>query len=244
MSNFDESIVSEMAADGVIFGHKKTKTHPKMKPYIFSSRNEIEIFEPEIIWNSLQKAQEFLKGKIKSGEKILFVATQAGAKNLIAELAQELNMPYVTNRWLGGTLTNFKVISQRLKYYLDLKSKKEKGELMKYSKKEQMLFNQQLEKLARNFDGLINLTNMPEAIFIIDPSRHQTAIHEARLTKTPIIAVADNDDDPSIIDYPIIANDHSPKSLSWLIQKIKDDLRNVTIEKTIPAEVQKQKNES
>jgi len=222
--NLTEDLAKEMAENGVIFGHKKTKTNPKIKPYISLSRQEIEIFEPTIIWESLQRAKEFIKEKIKNGEKILFVATTSGAKKPISEWAKELQMPYVINRWLGGTLTNFKVISNRLKYYLDLKAKQEKGELTKYSKKEQIIFNKQIQKMAINFEGLENFTELPQAIFIVDPYSHQTALREAKRLKLPIIAILDNDDDPSLIDYPIVANDHAPKSLNWLIEKIKEGL--------------------
>ncbi|MEK7162290.1 MAG: 30S ribosomal protein S2, partial [Patescibacteria group bacterium] len=132
----NNDLMLEMATAGIFYGHKKTKTHPRMKPYIGGRRNEVELLDPEMVLKSLEKASQFLKEKLGPGGLIIFVGTKPAAKESVKSLAEELKMPYVVFRWLGGTLTNFKVISQRSNYYQDLKSKKEKGELSKYTKKE------------------------------------------------------------------------------------------------------------
>lgn len=216
----NEEIISEMAKAGVIYGHKKSKTHPQMRPYIAGTRNEIEFIDPAATLSSLQKAIEFLKEKIRAGGLVLLVGTSPAAKNAIEEFAREFKFPYVTTRWLGGTLTNFKVLNDRKIYYETLKVRKEKGELAKYTKKEQLKFNKEIAKLSRNFDGLANLSKIPDVLFIVDIDEQRTAVREARRMHIPIVALVDTDDNVSLVDYPIFANDHAKSSIEWAIGKI------------------------
>lgn len=222
-----ELLISEIIEQGIIYGHKKSRTHPKMKPYIVANRNEIEILDPEMTVTSLNKAIEFLKEIVKKKGLILCVSVKPSSKATVKSFAQEFEYPYVTNRWFGGILTNFEVISKRIKYYQDMRSKKEKDEFAQYTKKEQHRFGQELEKLVKTFDGLQNLTRLPDVVFMVDASEHKTAIQEARHLGIPIVAIIDNDDDPTLIDYPIIANDHSKQSVEWLMQKIKEEISSV-----------------
>jgi len=219
-----DELIKEMANLGVIFGHKKSKTHPRMRPYIGLSRNEIEILDPQATLTSLAKAIEFMKEKIKSGGLIISVGTLPAMREAIKEFSVKFNLPYVTTRWLGGTLTNFKVIGQRLAYYQDLKAKKESGELGKYTKKEQLKFNEQIKKLSQVFDGLINLKRLPDAVFVVDIDEHDTAVREARRLNIPVIAVIDSDDDPELVDYPVFASDHTKSSIEWIMAKIKEGI--------------------
>lgn len=223
-NNINDELIKEMANLGVIFGHKKSKTHPRMRPYIGASRSEVEILDPQATLNGLAKAIAFLKEKTKDGGLIILAGALPAARTAIKEFAEKFNFPYVTTRWLGGTLTNFKVIGQRLAYYQDLKAKKESGELGKYTKKEQLKFNEQIKKLAEVFEGLVNLKRLPDAVFVVDIKEHDTAVREARRLKIPIVAILDNDDDPELVDYPIFASDHAKSGIEWVMAKIKEGL--------------------
>jgi len=221
----NNDLVLEMAEKGVLFGHKKSKTHPRMKPYISGAKNELELLDPEAVITSLNRAIEFLETKIiKENGLILLVGTMPATRAAVESFAEVFNFPYVKNRWLGGTLTNFKVINSRCKYYEDLKNKQARGELAKYTKKEQYKFSQEINKLKINFEGLQKLTRLPDAVFIIDPLKHDTALREARRLHISTVAIIDTDDDPALIDWPIFANDHSRQSIEWIISKIKEQL--------------------
>ena len=219
-TTLNEKLVLEMAETGVIYGHKKSKTHPKMKPYISLTRNEIELFKPEAVVESLEKAKKIIKELLAKKSLVLAIGTGPAAKETIKGFAETHNFPYVVNRWLGGTLTNFPIIRERINYYLNLKSQKEKGGLSKYTKKEQVLFNKELTKLSLNLDGLVKLDRLPDAIFVVDPHLHSTAVREAKKLHIAVIAIIDNNDDPEPIDYPIIANDRSRSSIQWVLAKI------------------------
>jgi len=225
----NEDLIKEMSGLGVFYGHKRTKTNPRMRPYIGVTKNEIEFIEPEATLKSLDEAIGFMKEKIENGGFPLLVGTMPMAKGAILDFAKEFNWPYVINRWLGGTLTNFKVISQRLAYYQELKANKESGEFGKYTKKEQHLFTEKINKLSKFFDGLVNLKRLPDFLFIVDTELHGTAVREARRLNVPIVAILDTDDDPTFVNYPIFANDHAKSSVDWVIQRIKKSLANVKI---------------
>jgi small subunit ribosomal protein S2 len=218
LDTVQNNILKEMLEAGVSFGHKKTKTHPRMKPYIFSTRNSIELIDLQATLAALDRAKDFIKEKISQKGIILMVATQPAAQEIIEKFAQKYNFPYMTERWLGGTLTNFKVIHQRMNYYLDLKKKKERGELGKYTKKEQLKINKELTKMEETFSGLINLDKLPDILFVVDSEEHRTAVHEANLLNIPIVAIMSTNCDPTPITYPIPANDHSRTSIEWLIK--------------------------
>ena len=221
----DENLITEMAKVGVIYGHKKSKTHPRMKPYIAGQRNEIELIDPEATLLGLKKAIEFLKERARPGGLVLLVGSNPAAQNAVLEFAKEFNMPYVINRWLGGTLTNLPVISKRMQYFQDLRAKAEKGELAQYTKKERAKFNEEVGKMTISFEGLLKLTRVPDALFIVDIDAHSTAVREARRLKIPIVAIIDTDDDLDLVDYPIFANDHAKASIEWIVNKLKEGLK-------------------
>lgn len=220
----NEEIVRTMVQNGVVLGHKKSKTHPKMRPYVGGTKNEIELLSPEATWESLDRAKTFLEETARKGGVVLFAATNPGAKKLVREFAESLGFPYVVNRWLGGTLTNFPVIKGRIAHYQGLKEKKAKGELEKYTKKEQRMFAEEIGKMARVFDGLSPLTKLPEALFVVDAAAHETAVREARKLKLPIVAILDTNDDPSQVDYPIFASDRTVKSIQWVLENVAGSL--------------------
>jgi len=208
----------EMLKAGVIYGHKKSRTHPKMKPFIFSTRNSIELIDLKAVISALDKAKDFLKEKTSQGATVLMVATQPAAQKLIEDFAKKYNFPYMAERWLGGILTNFKVLNQRVAYYLNLKAKKEQGGLDKYTKKERVEIDKELNKMEKAFSGLIYLNKLPDILFIIDTEEHRTAVNEAKLLNIPIVAILSTDCDPTKIDYPIPANDHSKISIEFILK--------------------------
>jgi small subunit ribosomal protein S2 len=192
-----------------------------MSPFITANRHEIEILDPRAVLDTLNKAGNFMEKLLSNDKTILFVGTKPSAKKLIEDFANELKQPYVINRWLGGTLTNFGVVSDRVKYYQDMKKKQKEGEFEKHTKKEQLDISNEIEKLSYKFDGLINLKSAPDAIFLVDPKEEETTILEAKKIDIPVIAVLDTNDNPNEINYPIIANDHNRSSIEWVINYLK-----------------------
>ncbi len=218
--DIDNNLVSELVANGVLFGHKKSKTHPKMKPYIGANKNEIEVINPEATIDGLKNAIEAFNEKIKAGGSVLLVGATPISRGGIKRFAEEFNFPYIIKRWLGGTLTNFKMINQRILHYQDLKLKKERDEFSKYTKKEQLKINEKIGKMSESFGGLVNLTKIPDIIFVVDIKIHETAVKEANIIGIPIVAILDTDDNPTLVKYPIFASDHSKSSIDWVINKI------------------------
>ncbi len=221
----DENIVKEMVQEGVLFGHKRSKTHPKMKPHIGGTKNELELLNPDSVDASLSKAAELMKEKKAAGALFLFTGTRPAAKRLIQEFAEELKAPYVVTRWLGGTITNFSVIQKRIAYYEELKEKQAKGGFEKYTKNEQRKFTEQIAKMREHFEGLRSLTKVPDVLFFVDASSSETAIREARKAKVATVGILDTNDDPTLIDYPIFANDHGVKSVAWVLNRIREALK-------------------
>lgn len=218
--------ILEMAQNGIFYGHKKTKTHPKMARYISGRRNEIELLNPEDTIASFNTACNFLKEIFKNKGLVLFVGTEPAAKEIVKKAAEELNSPYVNFRWLGGTLTNFPVIRKRVEYYEDLERKQASGELTKYTKKEQLKFSKEIDKLRRKFDGLRRLTRLPDVVVVVDTTAHKTTILEARKMNIPVVAVIDSDDNPELVKYPIFANDHAKASVSWVFDNLIKEIKN------------------
>ncbi len=235
-TKIDQAMALEMAEAGVLFGHVKSQTHPKMKPFIAAMRNEVELFDPQATLESIQGAETFLEQSIADRKTILFVGTLVPAKEAIETTAKSLGMPYVTSRWIGGTLTNFSEISDRVRRFQDLKEKQEKGELKKYTKKEQLDFRKEIDKLEKIFGGLTPLYKLPNAVFIVDVTEHDIAVREARQLKIPIIALTDTDANPEEITHPVFANDHSLQSIGWIFKKLFSNIEK-------PGAETKEKNE-
>jgi small subunit ribosomal protein S2 len=223
-----EELVSDpefraMIDAGVFYGRKKSKTHPRMKPYVLGNRNGIEIINLLKTKEFLEKALNFLKEKATGGANMLFVATQPQAES-VAKTAAELGIPAVSVRWLGGTLTNFRVIQSRIEYFRKLKSDQEKGELEKYTKKERLKIGRELNRLKELFSGMENMNALPEVLVMIDTNVHRTAVREARRMKIPVVALISTDADPAEVDYPVFGNTRAKASIDWFISKIKEAL--------------------
>ncbi len=214
--------IQELADAGVHFGYTKTRRHPSTKPFIFDTKNNVDIIDIEQTEELLKKASEFLATQGKENKVVLFVGTKAEAKEATRTGADALKMPYVTNRWIGGTLTNFTEIKRRVDILVDLKDKKAKGLLDKYTKKEQSDFGRQINKMEGYFGGLIGMNKKPDAIFIIDVKKEINAFKEALQLKIPVISISNTDCDISEVEFPIVANDASVTSLKFLTNKLVD----------------------
>jgi len=208
---------------GVHFGHKKAKKHPKMDKYIFTMRNGINIFDLSKTISHLNEATKYAKEIISNNGVILFVGTKRQAKNVVQEAAEKCGMPYVTERWLGGTFTNFEKIVTSIKRLETMVEQKESGELeKKYNKKERLEIDREIIRLEKKFGGIKNMKKLPEAIFLVDIKEDQTAVIEASSKNIPIIAVVDTNTDPSKISYPIPANDDAVGSIRIMANTISD----------------------
>ena len=220
-SDFDfskmEISIEEMFKNGVHFGHHKSRKNPKMDDFIFGVKNGINILDLQKTAQMLKEALTFIEKVIASGQKILFVGTKKQAKKIVEAAAKRCDMPYVTERWLGGTFTNYSAISGRTRYLRDGQDKMEKGEYGKYTKFEQMKFAEELERLETKMGGIKHMDRLPGAIFVTGVVEDNLAIKEARIKNIPVIALADSNIDPRDIDYIIPANEDAVSSLKILM---------------------------
>lgn len=213
----------EMAASGVHFGHKTSKTHPKMRPYIAGIRNTVHVINVDKTIEKLEDALKAIGGLVREGKKILFVGTKIQLRGLVEGIASACDLPYVSRRWIGGTFTNFSEITKRIEHLKDLESKQESGELVKkYTKKERLEISREVERLLQNFGGLKHMDRLPDAVFICDPVENETAVQEADRMGIPIIAICDTDVDPSRISHPIPGNDDAISSVKYILGKVQE----------------------
>ena len=210
-----------MLESGVHFGHQVTRWNPKMKKYIFQKRENAHIIDLGKTYFELQKSCEYLSDLKKSGKTVLFVGTKKQAVQIIKKYAQAVNMPYIINRWIGGLLTNYKVVSKNIIRLNQLKKDLENKEFLdRYTKKEINEFKVEYSELLKLYEGVKDLNKLPDAIFIIDAHHERTALLEARKKGIPVVAIVDTNGDPDLIDYLIPANDDSFKSIELLTKTI------------------------
>jgi small subunit ribosomal protein S2 len=209
----------ELLDAGVHFGHLKRKWHPKMAPFIFMEKNDIHIIDLHQTQTRLDEAANAIKSIVKSGRKVLFVATKKQAKEIIEAEAKRLNMPFVTERWLGGMLTNFTTVRKSIKKMSNIDKMDSNGTLATLSKKERLMVAREREKLGRVLGGIEDLSRLPAALFIIDIKKEHIAVKEAQKLNIPTIAMVDTNSDPTLVDFPIPANDDATKSIT-LITKV------------------------
>lgn len=223
-ANFDfaslEISMQEMLKAGVHFGHQKARKNPKMEEYIFGTRNGINIIDLQKTAEKLEEAKKFIENIVSEGGIILFVGTKKQAKNLIESAARRCGMPFVIERWLGGTFTNFKNISQRARFLREGQEKLKNNEYSKYTKFEQMKIAEELERLEKKMGGIKEMTKLPAAIFTTSLIEDNLAIKEASAVGLPIIALADTNVNPENIDYPIPANEDAISSLKLMLAHI------------------------
>lgn len=210
--------IEEMLKAGMHFGHRTSKWHPKMAPFIYGSRNGIHVIDLAKAKEALSGALEFVKKTAAEGKVILFVGTKMQAKKIVRKSAEEAGMPYVCEKWLGGTLTNFAIIKKLIKNYKDLLEKKQAGKLEKYTKKEQLEFDRTIARLEIKVGGLVSLNKVPDVIFIWDIKKEKTALTEARKKGVIIVAVCDTNSDPTGVDYIMPANDDATKTIKLIMK--------------------------
>lgn len=216
----------DMLKTGMHFGHTTSRWHPKMKQFIFGSRQGMHIINLEKTQEALSGALEFLKGIASRGGVILFVGTKLQAQAPIQKYAEDCGMPYVQNRWLGGTLTNFGQIKQTLKRMKMLKDQRDKGELRKYTKKEQLMISREIEEMEEKFGGIENVTRTPDAVFIIDVKTEKTAVQEAIVMGIPVVALCDTNVNPEGITKVIPGNDDAVKSIELVCKLVCDAIKD------------------
>ncbi len=206
---------------GAHFAYSKSRRHPTTTPYIFGAKEGVEIFDLEKTKELLNEALSFVAELAKNRKTILFVAGKNEAREVVRNAALSLDMPFVTKRWIGGTLTNFDEIKKRIERFETLTEEKEKGELAKkYTKREQLLLSREIESLEDAFGGLVAMKELPGALFIVDTRRESIAVEEAQKLGIPVISLMNSDCDTSTATYPILANDASVKSISFFVGKV------------------------
>ena len=207
---------------GVHFGHQTRRWNPKMRPFIFTERNGIHIIDLQQTVGRLTAALDFIRDVVNGGQQVLLVGTKKQARDAIESEAQRCGMPYVTNRWLGGTLTNFTTIQARSEYLVRREEARERGDFERLHKKEALGIDKEIEKLNRHLGGIKQMNRLPGAVFIIDPAAELIAVAESRRVKVPIVAMCDTNCDPDLIDYPIPSNDDAIRAIKLITGRIAD----------------------
>lgn len=218
--NSDSGLIDELFKAGAHFGFVKSRRHPSHKPFIFGSKNSLEIFNLEKTSEELIKALKFMEDKGKEGVLTIIVGGKSEAREAVKLAGSELSQPFVSGRWIGGTLTNLPEIKKRIQKLEDLTTQKEKGELGKYTKKERLLIDREIDKLTLYFSGLSNMKALPKVMVVVDPKKEYIAVAEAKMMKIPIVAIAGSDTNLNDVDYAIPANDSSQHSIGLIMGKI------------------------
>jgi len=214
--------IEEMLKAGMHFGHRTSKWHPKMEPFIFTSRNGVHVIDLTKSQKMLGQALELIKKLAGENKLILFVGTKTQVKKPLKKMCEETNMPYVSEKWMGGTMTNFAIIRKLIKKYKDLLDNKSAGKLEKYTKKEKLEFDREILSLETKVGGLVNLNRLPDIIFIWDIKNEKTAMAEARKKNIPIIAICDTNVNPTEVNYIIPSNDDATKTIKLVLNLIKE----------------------
>lgn len=216
----DTATLDELFAVGAHFGYSKSRRHPTAKPFVFGAKNGVEIINLEETQKSLAKALDIVRAFAKTGGTILLVGTKPEAREAILRAGLSTGLPYVAERWVGGTLTNFQQMRKRIARLLELKTAKEKGEWGIYTKKEALLLDRELARLEKSFGGVVSMADIPQAMFVVDPRKEKNAMHEAHEKGVPVIALASSDCDFKEITYPIPANDAAVQSVDYFVAKV------------------------
>ena len=212
--------MKELLEAGVHFGHQTQRWNPKMDNYIYGDKSGIHILDLRITYEAIAQAEEFVQKIVANSGKVLFVGTKPQAQNVIQEQAESAGMPFVNHRWLGGMLTNFKTIIKRVIYLKELISLEESGEINAYPKPERLRIRREIAKLTRSIGGIVNLSKIPDAIFIVDLMNESTALTEANKLGIPVIGLADSNVDPTGVDIVIPGNDDAIRSIEVVTSAI------------------------
>ncbi len=226
-----EVTMKDLFEAGAHFGHQTQRWNPKMAPYIFTQKNKVHIINLAKTVEKMEEAKKFIQQIVKDDGKILFVGTKKQAQGIIKEEAAKAGMPYVAERWLGGMLTNFQTIASRTKYLKDQQRKIEEGKDM--TKKERLKAQQEIEKLEATLGGILDITRVPDAIYIVDIQKEVTAVREAKKIGIPIIAIVDTNVNPELADYPIPANDDAVKAIKLITAYMADAAKSAPKKKAL-----------
>ena len=227
--------LKELFEAGAHFGHKKEHSYPSSREFVFTQKEGILVIDLEKTQKGLESALKFMQELVKENKKILFVSTKKQIQEKISQIAKEAKMPYINYKWFGGTLTNFETILKTIKKMKKLDEHLESEEFKNLTKRERIKFKEQLEKMHHNFDGLVEMDKMPEALFVVDPAHEKVAVSEAKKLAIPVVAICDTNADTNLIDYPIPANDDSIEALNLILDTIgetmKQSLPKIKVEK-------------
>lgn len=218
--------IDEMTEAGLQFGHRVSRLHPRMKPYVAGIKNNVNVLDLEKTAKELEKALKFISKLVAENKVLLFVGTKIQIKGITELVAKECGMPYVTQRWLGGSFTNFETIFKRVNYFKDLESKKATGALEKYTKKERMKIDKEIESLRTKFEGVKNMSKLPDAVLILDIKKDETCVREAKRKGILTIAICDTNTNPDTVDFPIPGNDDAISSVKYILEKVKETILN------------------
>jgi len=218
----DNITIKQLLEAGAHFGHQTSRWHPRMKSYIFTNRNGIHIIDLEQTASMLDKAYDFVRQVVAEGGNILLVGTKKQAQQTIEEEAQRCGMFYVNQRWLGGVLTNFTTIQARIDYLVRLEDQRDRGEFKRLPKKEALKLGEEISRLNRQVGGFKEMTSLPEALFIVDPTKERIALAEAKRVGIPVVAIVDTNCNPDEIDHPIPANDDAIRAIKLICARIAD----------------------
>jgi len=217
--------MTAMLAAGVHLGHSRRKHNPGMAPYVWGVRASVEIIDLTKTKEKLAVALAFLGQAAREGKLLLFVGTRPSVRSILRQAAEELGSPYVDQRWIGGTLTNFKVISKRIETLETLEAERVSGGWEKYTKKEQLMREREIERLRANFDGLRRMRKLPQVLVIVDIQHDDLALREARRLGIPVVALTDTNSDPRLVDYPIPANDDARSAVAYMLTRMTAAIR-------------------
>jgi small subunit ribosomal protein S2 len=212
--------VKELLEAGVHFGHQTKRWNPKMRPFIFDARNGIHIIDLSKTLNRLEAACDFLASTVAKGGRVLFVGTKKQAQQAVKETAKECGQFYVTERWLGGTLTNFNTVKRSIARMKEIEKMEADGTINKYVKQEQSVLRREAARLFKYFDGIRDMDKYPAAMFIVDIKREHNAVAEARRLKIPVVAIVDTNCDPELVEYPIAGNDDAIRSVRLILATV------------------------
>lgn len=209
--------LEELLEAGSHFGHQVKRWNPRMAPYIYAQSDGVHVFDLAKTREALLEACKFLEETVKNGGVVLFVGTKRQARELVEAAAKNTNMPYVTSRWMGGTLTNFEQMRRSVRKLEELKKDIDSGRYDTYTKKERLLIDREITKLEKDFGGISSLKKIPDVIFVVDTKEEKTAVFEAIRLNIPVVGIVDTNADPTIVDYPIPANDDAVKSIQLIV---------------------------
>jgi small subunit ribosomal protein S2 len=216
------ALVKELVEAGVHYGHRASRWNPKMRPYIYARKNLIHIIDVRETVRGLLRAKKYLQQVSSRGSLVLFVGTKRQAADAIGNEAQRASMPYVNDRWLGGTLTNFRTIRSRLTRLEELEAIRDSEQINTYSKKMQSALNREYRKMFRNLNGIRTISRLPECLIIVDPKKEKNAVSEAQKLGIATVSLIDTDCDPDLVDLPIPGNDDSMRSIELIVKMLAD----------------------